>query len=404
MSATQNAGVQDEGKSRSAQDSKERDDADAARARAEFEKATIKGFADLPDDHPMRRRMEMVEDIERINNAAAGVEPDEAAVAGAIAKAAGDTPAVEAFKDRPVDTPAKVVKPTEDAAQAAKQLAGEDGITVLDPADLAKYNVRVKIDGVEEVVPASKVLGTWQKGAAADVRLAAATKAKADAEKALDDAKKQAQQAVASAATSSATAVAQDKVATSEAAQVKFKEASDAMYSGDTEAAARLFAEAVAVASTPVVDTRKSVTPEDLVQQVTQGVEQQLSQKGALKQLFIDYPQIKDKKAFQIIADEYIGAFVANGDDIATAIGKAGDAIGEEYGFGKFAPKAVVPLDAGRPIKTGGPTTRAEKLSAKEELDVIQSGNARSSSTESEPLTVSQEIDAMRKTRPGYIA
>jgi hypothetical protein len=401
MSATQ-TGVQDEGKSRSAQDSKERDDADAARARAEFEKAPIKGFADLPDDHPMRRRMEMVEDIERINNAAAaGEEPTDAAVAEVIAKAAGDTTA------EPAKEPAKKPAPTvesEAVKEAAKQLAGEEGITVLDPADLAKYNVRVKIDGVEEVVPASKVLGTWQKGAAADVRLAAATKAKADAEKALDDAKKQAQQAVASAATSSATAVAQDKVATSEAAQVKFKEASDAMYSGDTEAAARLFAEAVAVASTPVVDTRKSVTPEDLVQQVTQGVEQQLSQKGALKQLFIDYPQIKDKKAFQIIADEYIGAFVANGDDIATAIGKAGDAIGEEYGFGKFAPKAVVPLDAGRPLKTGGPTTRAEKLSAKEELDVIQSGNARSSSTESEPLTVSQEIDAMRKTRPGYIA
>lgn len=396
MSATQ-TGVQDEGKSRSALDQKERDDGDAAKARADFEKAPIKGFADLPDDHPMRRRMEMVEDIERINAAAAsGEEPTDAAKAEVIAKASGDV------QEKPVEAKpaAKVV--TDNAAQAAAQLKGEEGITVLDPADLAKYSVKVKIDGVEELVPASKVLGTWQKGAAADVRLAAATKAKADAEKVLSDAQKQAQQAVATAATTSQTAVAQDKVQTSAAASDKFKEASDALYAGESDKAAQLFSEAVAIATTPAA-AKEQVSTADLVTQVTKGVTQQLSQDGALKQLFSDYPQIKEKKAFQIIADEYIGAFVANGDDIATAIGKAGDAIGEEYGFGKFA-KAVVPLDSGRPMKSGGPTTRAEKLSAKEELDVLQSGNARSTSGEAEPQTVSQEIEDMRKKRPGYIA
>ncbi len=404
MGATQ-AGVQDEGTSRSAQDMKERDNADAAKQKAEFDAAKPKGFEDLPPDHPMARRMAMYDNIEALQEK--GEEATDSSVAAVIAEASGDTdpnaaPPIDAFTDKPGNAvPVKPVtvpaKPTEAAEQVAAQTTGE---VVLDGAHLDKYMVKIKVDGVEELVPASKALGQYQKGAAADVRLANATKLQKEATLALEEAKKQAQQAVSTAATPAEKVEARAAVADTAAMQAKFEEAADAMYVGRTADSARLFAEAVAMGSGVAARVDAPAIDENaLVSKVTAGVTQKLSQDGALKQLFTDYPDIKAKRAFQIITDEYANAFIANGDNVETAIFKAGEAIGEEYKLGKWAPKPTP--EAGRPLKTDGPTTRAEKLSAKAELDVIQSGNARAASGEEAELTVAQQLEEMRKSRPG---
>jgi hypothetical protein len=71
----------------------------------------------------------------------------------------------------------------------------------------------------------------------------------------------------------------------------------------------------------------------ELVEAVTERVMQAIDAKPAVAQLFEDYPEIKAKRAYQMIADEYAAAFMANGEDIATAIAKAGEAVGEEFGL-----------------------------------------------------------------------
>ena len=390
---------------------KERDEGDDSKARVEFEKAPIKGFADLPPDHPMAMRNAMLDAIEAANvKLELGDEEGAAAdTAAAIATAAGDKPTappISAFTDpvvvKDAPKPAAKVEPKAGVkSEAEKQIEAQTAPIVLDAADLDKYQVRTKIDGVEELVPATKALGTYQKGAAADVRLANATKLQNEAKAAVAEALKQASPKPGEATT---TTVTPTQVRDAQAAKAKFKEASDALYAGEADKAAELFSDAVALTQTPVPEKRveSATSTADLVSQVTAGVKQQLSQDGALKQLFEDYPDIKSKKAFALITDEYANAFMANGDDPATAIHKAGEAVGEEYHLGKWAVKADPVKDAGRLLNTGGPTTRADKLSAKEELDNIQSGNARSTSTEAAPQTVAEELEEMRKKRPGH--
>jgi hypothetical protein len=405
MSATQ-LGVQAEESVRT-QNLKDRDSEDEAKERAEFERAPIKGFEDLPADHPMALRNAAMAAIEAANaQIDEGKTEDEVGTMVAKAIETAANPGIEAFTDPPAAKPPEKAKPaptkaaTEAAAQAAAQTK-EEPSTVLDVADLAKYQVRVKVDGVEELQPADKVFRQFQKGAAADVRLAKAT---AEAKAIVEEAQKKAQQLSSSATTATDVTSAQEVVKTSQAATQKFKEASEALYAGNSEEAAELFASAVSLAQTPSASGRADgATPSaDLVSRVTEGVTQQLSQQGALKQLFTDYPDIKSKKAFALLADEYAGAFMANGDDVATAIQKAGEAIGEEYKLGKWAPvAAAVVEDQGRPMKSTGPTTRAEKLSAKDELDNIQSGNARASTTEAREQTVLEQLEEMRKGRPG---
>ena len=58
---------------------------------------------------------------------------------------------------------------------------------------------------------------------------------------------------------------------------------------------------------------------------------------AALAKLFRDFPEIQEKRAYQLMADEYAEAFVTNGDRLDVAISKAGEAVGEEFGLGKYS-------------------------------------------------------------------
>ena len=373
-------------------DPKQRDNAEAR-----MNAAPLKGFEDLPDDHPMAKRAATMAAIEAANQLADGLDPesDEAKAARVAALAQGDAdaaPPIDAFTDKtpPADAPKPKVDAVATDAKAQAKAQTDDKI-VIDFADLDKYEVRAKVDGVEQLVPAAKALGQYQKGAAADVRLANATKLQREAETALANANK----AVATAPAATAVAAARD----TGVAKAKFKEASDALYGGEADRAAELFAEAVALA-TSETSGRSDATQDDVVKRVANEVKQSLSQTAVLEKLFTDYPDIKTKRAFAAIADEYTNAFLQNGDDFATAVHKAGEALGEEYSLGKWAAKPAV--DTGRRIE-GGPANRDAKLSAKKELDVITSGNARSTDSVERELTVVEQLAQMQKGRPGYV-
>jgi hypothetical protein len=367
----------------------------ALKAEQKFKEAPVKGFADLPPDHPMARRNAAMEQIEAINEQIDGSREGDAAVAAVLANADADTaPGIDAFKESatPVKKEEAPPKKTEAEVQIAAQT--KDPI-IIDAADLGNYQVRTKVDGVEEVVPATKVLGNYQKGAAADVRLAEATRLRAEAKAALEKA--------ATAAPAKVETTEKSASAGVDEATKKFREASEALYAGDQDRAATLFSEATAALTTPAAG-RSDATPassDALVSQVAEQVTQRLSQKAALDQLFKDYPDIKAKKAFAIIADEYTNAFVANGDDVGTAIAKAGEAIGEEYGLGKWARNVAPVKTSARQPNNGAPTTRAEKLSAKEELDNISSGNARATEVATAEPSVTDVLKDMAAKRPG---
>ncbi len=378
-------------------------------AAAAMSAAPIKGIGDLPPDHPMARRQALLDEITDINLKNEGVDATQYQVVDEDGDA-GDTkqleavdlksPSISDFTDPPAGT--KPVAKVEAAkSDDAKQLAAQSGKEVLLDLDtLANAFVMVKIDGVEERVPASKALGQYQKGAAADVRLANATKILNDAKEASAKTLREAQEKVAFAPPSEKKdAVTQAQSA--QAANEKFKKASEALFAGDPDEAARFFSEAVAATQAPAstVDA-KAIDQDALVQQVSAKVEQQLTTRSALDKLFQDYPEIKAKKAFGLIADEYVEAYVSQGMTTADAIAAAGEAIGEEYSLGKFKPSATVP-STGRPLKTSGPTTIAAKLDAKKDLDEISSGHARSTSTVQADPTTQDVIAEMAARRPG---
>lgn len=392
-------------------DPKQRDDAAAKMAAA-----SKKEFKDLPADHPMALRQSVLDQIEDAHLKSEGVDPAQFKVIDRDPEKGGVTatdlegadikaPDISQFTDKPSPQakPAEPAKTDKTEGQDKATQVTEEPI-ILTAEDLKKYKVKSIVDGQEQVVDATKALGQYQKGAAADVRLANATKLERDAKALVEKAQKDAQQAVSTAATPSAVADAKTQVQIADAAKSKFKEASTALFEGNEDKAAQLFSEAVAVAVTPLSEVRRSdpaIDTDALVSRVSTQVEQKLSEKRALNQLFADYPQVQ-KRAFGIVADEYINAFVSEGMSVADAIAKAGETLAEEYGWTKTGAKAPEPVrDTGRPIKTTGPTTVAEKADAKKGLDNVTSAHTRSAGEGEAEETPASVIQQMANARPG---
>ncbi len=243
-------------------------------------------------------------------------------------------------------------------------------------------------------------MAQYQKGGAADVKLANAVKLEREAKTAAEKIIKDAKQATSHATTTAEKVEAQSSVEAAQKAQAKFKEASDALILGETETAAKLFGEAVAIAQAPL-STGRTESPtldvNEIVRQAVVGTKQQLDEDGALKQLFTDYPEIKAKRAFAIMADEYIAAYREQGESQVQAIAHAGETLGEEYGLGKH--KTAAPAPSGRRLNSDAPTTREAKLAAKETLDNITSGNARTASQDEVVQSPQQTIAEMAAAR-----
>jgi len=381
-------------------DEKQRDDAEA-----KMHAAPIKSVNELPEDHPMRRRSELMEFIGEQNLRNEGIDPETKTTIDPDADP--DAAAAEAERARLASEAA--AKDAEEKAKAAaagevdsqtKDKTDQTSEVVFDATTLANAKVKVVIDGKEELVPATKVLAQYQKGGAADVKLANASKIEREAKAAAEKIVAEAKEAARTATTGTQVAAAQAKAESAQEAIAKFKEASDALMVGESDRAAALFGEAVAIAQASPTERRTDspIALDDVVTKATARVKQQLDREGALKQLFDDYPEIKEKRAFALMADEYVAAFMEQGKSEAEAIAKAGETLGEEYNLGKFKVAAPAP-NPGRQINSDAPTTRRDKLAAKESLDNVTSGNARTVGRDEEPYSPQSVIAEMQRQR-----
>lgn len=290
-------------------------------------------------------------------------------------------PAAEAAADPVVNTST--------TTQLAQQL--EDGTFVLDNSAMDKLMVRTKVNGVEELVPATKALAQYQKGAAADVKLAEAVRMSGEAAALLKDA----QERAAAAATPAAK---QDAAADVDAANARVSKVKEemfgALYEGDTEKASKAFDEAVQAAVQAATAGRGSTatpTVAELVDAAVPAMKQRLSVESALDQLVTDYPELKDDADLVLVAENRRKLLVAQGTSPQEAIIAAGEYIGEKYKIGKF--KATdVKGDAAA-------TARAEKLAAKQRLDEPESTAARAATAVPVQKTASQVIAEMAAAR-----
>lgn len=286
--------------------------------------------------------------------------------------------------------PAPPAKGDEPEDQLRKQL--DDAPLVLDADALSRAMVKTVVDGKEELVPASKALAQYQKGAAADVRLAEATRLSREAEERLRQIEEREAQA-------KAQIDAQQRDTTSAELQDELveltKQHASALYAGEEEKAAKLLSDIVGkrVAVELAGRTQASaiqVTPDQLVEQALPALKQRLSVDSALDQLKSDYPEIWNDPDMALLADSYRDRHEAAGMSRADAIAKAGEDVGKKFGIGKFKKEDVA---------TPGSTTREQKLAAKQGLDEPTSANARAATQVALPKTNSQVISEMAEAR-----
>jgi len=271
-------------------------------------------------------------------------------------------------------------------AQLGQQL--EDGGIVLDEATMARAMVRVKVDGKEELVPATKALGQYQKNGAADVRLAEATRMSKQAAEILQ----QANEKLATASTPAARAeAAADVAAANERAKGIKQDFFNAFFEGDTEKASQLFDQAVQALMPAQQASSTGPTLEQIVDQAVPALKQRLSVDSALDKLFSDYPEIASDPDMTLIADAKRASYEAQGKSRAEALALAGEDVGIKYKLGKHAAKGTGDDPA--------PTTRAQKLAAKEGLDEPQATAARAATHAQPAPTNSSIIAEMAKAR-----
>lgn len=304
--------------------------------------------------------------------------------AARAAAASGEQPA----EVQPVAAAPEKAEEIDVSTQVGKQL--EDGSILLDESVLSKAFVKQKIDGREEMVPADKVFRQYQKGAAADLRLAEATRMQKEAA----DLLAQAQTNMANATSSAERRDAAAEVEVAAGLVEKQKELFSALFSGDEEKAGKLLGDFVKTSVDAALASRPApaVSDDELANRIAPKLKQRLSVDSALEQLFKDYPEIHDDADMAVIADRYVNRFEAEGKSRAEAIAEAGDAMGAKFKLGKFA-------EAGRPEASGSPTTRDEKLEKKRTQDEPRATSARALSTEPPPQTPSQTIAEMARAR-----
>lgn len=320
---------------------------------------------------PTERELEM-DRIAAANAKKLGMVVDEAPASAAAEP--------EKVDDKPVESSLDAV------AQLSKQL--EDGTIVLDEALLSKAMVRTKVDGKEELVPASKALGQYQKGAAADVRLAEATRMSKEAADLLRQAETKAAPAITEAQKQAAEKQAEKSK--EDLAQLR-KEYVEAMYAGDDEKAGQLFDQMTDIRVQAALATREPAQPQvdikAIVKEEVQAEKQQLSTDSALEKLFADYPEIKSDPDYTLLADVKRESYEAQGKSRAEAIALAGEDLGKKYGLGSHAKKDV---NGG-----SGPTTREQKLAAKERLALNEPAVAAARATNSSAQRVQTASDVI---------
>lgn len=287
--------------------------------------------------------------------------------------------------DKKEEEPPPAIDPL---AQIGTQL--EDGRLLLNDDALARIAIRQKVDGVEEVVPAAQVFRQYQKGAAADLRLAEATRLQREAQEALQEAQTKARAAVEEGRAKEEYGAAQVDL------EARGRELVAAMYSGDESKSGKMLSEYVSAAVAAALAGRQSATPQvdELVQRaVTAAVpalRHQLSVEGALQKLQQDYPEIWADADHARATDFRIAELEASGKSRPEAIAIASDQVAQKFKLGKYAERS-----AAQPATT----MRSERLARKEGLDEPEAASARSLDTMPPTQTPSQIIADMARQR-----
>lgn len=297
---------------------------------------------------PMQKRMAMMDDIGSSRNRALEDE---------LGITIDDSDPVPAA-DPDVDPNAPDPEPDRDAVareaeqnQTAQQLADDD--EVLDPA-LLKRKVKLKVDGQEQLVDLDALVRNAQKFAAADQRLAQAS-----------ELLRQAQQRGETADTVQPSTG--QTPPPSETVKARVKDALEAIFSGDEDAAAEKLAS--------VLGEPRQVQPTINTDEIVNAVTQKVEQDRALKAFFQSYPKIAQDRYLQMAADDLFSYHQSQGKGFAEALEEAGRDIYDRYGFQREQADTKPPA-----------TTRSETVNAKKaRLDIPAARSVSAAQTDDSP-------------------
>ena len=264
------------------------------------------------------------------------------------------------------------------ASQVAQQTAAEP-VVLSDGLD--RTMVKVKVDGVESMVPVSEVIARYQKNEAADKRLAEAARLRSEAE-----AMAQKPPASVDAPPTGAQTPPQSTPQGGDKGQT-VKEFLQSLFEGDEEKAAErlqaLLSEGRAASSTPA-DTGS------LAAQLTPAIRQQLQNESALDKFLETNQAIANDPYLTQMTAGFLDEEIKGGKSYPDALAEAG-----RRTSGWMASKGI-PITTKEPDPT---TTRDDKLARKGQMDDIRPASTSAASTVAAPQSPSQVIDEMRKAR-----
>ncbi len=297
---------------------------------------------------------------------------------------------------KPEATPAPVTEAKEDLSTETQITAqSDDGVLSLE--DFKGKKVRMKVDGVEQLVDGSKAFASLQKDEAAEKRLQVAGETQRQAEANLAAANAKLAEAN---STQERKAAEKEVEAASEEIDQAATEFADALYGGDSSKAVGLFKQAVKATVDQALKGRAtSATPDEssMAARIAPAVKQHIELDSALQALDRDYPEIRKDVGFASLADQERTRLESEGLSRGEAILKAGENIAKKYRFGKYGD---APTDNGRPRDpVVDATTRDAKLAAKKGLDEPTTTSARATTLEPTPKTASDRIREIAASR-----
>lgn len=267
--------------------------------------------------------------------------------------------------------------------QIAAQLADDD--SVIDES-IYKRNVRLKVDGVEQLVPLEQLVRDAQKNRAADNRLAEATRLLREAQAA----------PLASDKTADIKAQpAQDPSDFGETVKSRVKEALDDVFSGNEGEAAEKLAAAMLAVSERGSAQQPAIDPHE----VAKAVKSELERESALDGFAAKYPRIVKDPDLPEIADRTLARLMEEGNDFPTALEKTGQEL-----YGRFGWLTETQANAQAQTPT---TNRTQTLATrKAAMDVPSGRNVSAAQNQPAPESSEQqrsrtiaEIAASRRPR-----
>lgn len=320
----------------------------------------------LPPDSPAARRLAAMDEIRKSR----------------VADLEDEIGAPVPLDDTPSNVPpAAENAPAQPEQQLAHQLADDDGF--ISP-DMLSRKVRLKVDGEEVAVPLEQLVRTAQKESAADRRLREATELLRQA---------QARAHAPEETTGNVTPSAAPGLPPDETVKAKLKDALNAIFTGDEDAAADAFAQVLG--SRQPQQAAPQVDPDALAEVVTQ----RLDERSALGQFLGKYQRIASNPWLQQAADAELNRLRSEGKPFQEALEEAGRSVYQQFGYEipQASPQNITPA-----------TTRQETLRArKADLDIpvgrsvsaAQTRIAPESSEAERSMTIAEMAAARRGER-----